>query len=46
MSTRSGWQHRFIVPQFTLVTGMLMVAVGTVVMASPFCSNDDVCWWG
>ncbi len=24
---------------------MLVIALSTVVMASPFCSNDDVCWW-
>jgi len=33
------------VPQFTVVTGALVIAVGTVVLASPLCSTDDVGLW-
>jgi len=33
------------VPQFTLVTGALVIAVGTVLLASPLCSSDDVGLW-
>jgi trk system potassium uptake protein len=33
------------VPQFTLVTGALVIAVGTLVLASPLCSTDDVGLW-
>lgn len=32
-------------PQFTLVTGALVIAVGTVLLASPLCSSDDVGLW-
>jgi Trk-type K+ transport system membrane component len=33
------------VPQFTLVTGALVIAIGTLVLASPLCSTDDVGLW-
>jgi Trk-type K+ transport system membrane component len=33
------------VPQFTLVTGALVIAVGTLVLASPVCSSDEVGLW-
>lgn len=32
-------------PQFTLVTGALVIAIGTLVLASPLCSSDDVGLW-
>ena len=32
-------------PQFTVVTGALVIAVGTVLLASPLCSTDDVGLW-
>ena len=32
-------------PQFTVVTGTLVIAVGTVVLASPLCSSDEVGLW-
>ena len=32
-------------PQFTVVTGALVIAVGTVVLASPLCSSDEVGLW-
>ncbi|MCP9821529.1 potassium transporter TrkG [Cyanobium sp. L1E-Cus] len=39
------WRQRLTVPQFTVVTGALVIAVGTVVLASPLCSTDDVGLW-
>jgi potassium uptake TrkH family protein len=33
------------VPQFTVVTGLLVITVGTFVLASPLCSTDDVGLW-
>jgi Trk-type K+ transport system membrane component len=33
------------VPQFTVVTGLLVIAVGTLVMASPLCSTPEVGLW-
>ena len=32
-------------PQFTVVTGALVIAIGTFVLASPLCSTDDVGLW-
>lgn len=32
-------------PQFTAVTGALVIAVGTVVLATPLCSSDSVGLW-
>ena len=39
------WRRRLTVPQFTVVTGLLVIAGGTVVLASPLCSSDDVGLW-
>ena len=39
------WRHRLTVPQFTVVTGLLVIVVGTFVLASPLCSSDDVGLW-
>jgi potassium uptake TrkH family protein len=39
------WRNRLTVPQFTLITGALVIAVGTVLLASPLCSSDDVGLW-
>nr|WP_254217103.1 potassium transporter TrkG [Synechococcus sp. CCY 9618] len=39
------WRHRLTVPQFTVVTGVLVIAIGTLVMASPLCSTDEVGLW-
>ena len=33
------WRHQLTVPQFTVVTGLLVIVVGTFVMASPLCSR-------
>ncbi len=39
------WRHRLTVPQFTVVTGGLVIVVGTFLLASPLCSSDDVGLW-
>ncbi|SBO41865.1 potassium transporter TrkG [Cyanobium sp. NIES-981] len=39
------WRHRLTVPQFTVITGALVIAAGTVVLASPLCSTDSVGLW-
>lgn len=39
------WRHRLTVPQFTAVTGGLVILAGTVILASPLCSTDDVGLW-
>ena len=44
-SSLQKWRQQLTVPQFTLVTGALVIAVGTVVLASPLCSTDDVGLW-
>ena len=37
--------HQFTVPQFTVATGLLVIVVGTFLLASPLCSSDDVGLW-
>lgn len=39
------WRHRLTVPQFTVVTGALVIASGTLLLASPLCSSDEVGLW-
>jgi trk system potassium uptake protein len=39
------WRNRLTVPQFTAVTGLLVIAAGTVVLASPLCSTEAVGLW-
>ena len=39
------WRHQLTVPQFSVVTGGLVIAFGTVILASPLCSTDDVGLW-
>ncbi|MEO1002436.1 MAG: potassium transporter TrkG [Cyanobacteria bacterium J06638_7] len=39
------WRHQLTVPQFTVVTGALVIAVGTLVMATPLCSRPGVGLW-
>jgi Trk-type K+ transport system membrane component len=33
------------VPQFTVVTGLLVITFGTLLLASPLCSSDEVGLW-
>ena len=40
-----GWWHQLTVPQFTVVTGLLVIAFGTLVMATPLCSTERVGLW-
>ncbi len=39
------WRRQLTVPQFTIVTGLLVIASGTLLLASPFCSSDSVGLW-
>ena len=39
------WHKQLTVPQFTVVTGLLVIASGTLVLASPACSQDSVGLW-
>lgn len=39
------WRHRLTVPQFTVVTGVLVIVLGTLLMASPLCSTKAVGLW-
>ena len=39
------WRRRLTVPQFTIVTGLLVIAAGTLLLASPLCSSDAVGLW-
>ena len=39
------WRHQLTVPQFTVVTGLLVILGGTFLLASPLCSTDAVGLW-
>ncbi|MFZ9714350.1 MAG: TrkH family potassium uptake protein [Vulcanococcus sp.] len=39
------WRHQLTVPQFTVVTGLLVIVLGTFVLSSPLCSTDAVGLW-
>jgi trk system potassium uptake protein TrkH len=41
----SHWRRSLTVPQFTVVTGLLVIGSGTFLLASPLCSTDDVGLW-
>ena len=39
------WRLRLTVPQFTVVTGLLVVFLGTLLLATPLCSTSRVGLW-
>lgn len=43
--TLQQWRKQLTVPQFTVVTGALVILLGTFILASPLCSTDDVGLW-
>jgi len=45
VSIRKDTYKRLTVPQFTVVTGLLVIAFGTFLLATPFCSNANVGLW-
>ncbi len=45
VSNRKDSYRRLTVPQFTVVTGLLVIAIGTILLATPFCSNANVGIW-
>ena len=45
MNRRQSWRHRLTVQQFTVVTGLLVITFGTLLIASPLCSSDEVGLW-
>ena len=36
---------KLTVPQFTLITGLIIICFGTLILSSPLCSNSDVGIW-
>lgn len=42
---KQSWYRRMTVPQFTVVTGLLVILVGTLVLAAPICSSSNVGLW-
>ena len=36
---------KLTVPQFTLITGLIIIFFGTIILSSPLCSNSDVGIW-
>ncbi len=45
MSIRKETYRRLTVPQFTVVTGLIVITFGTLLLATPFCSNSNVGLW-
>ena len=45
MNIRKDTYRRLTVPQFTVVTGLLVITFGTLLLATPFCSNANVGLW-
>jgi Trk-type K+ transport system membrane component len=45
MEALNRWRQQLTVPQFTVVTGLIVIVVGTFLLASPLCSTDDVGLW-
>ena len=45
VSIRPDSYRRLTVPQFTVVTGLLVISSGTLLLATPFCSNANVGLW-
>lgn len=39
------WRQKLTVPQFTVLTGLLVIVAGTILLATPLCSNDSVGLW-
>ncbi|WP_396102838.1 potassium transporter TrkG [Cyanobium sp. Morenito 9A2] len=39
------WRRQLTVPQFTAVTGALVIVTGTLMLATPLCSSDSVGLW-
>ncbi len=45
VNLKLAWYRRLTVPQFTLLTGLLVIFVGTFILASPLCSSKEVGIW-
>ncbi len=42
---RYPWYRRLTVPQFTVLTGLLVIFIGTLILSSPLCSSNQVGLW-
>ncbi len=45
VNRKYAWYRRLSVPQFTVATGLLVVLLGTIVLAMPICSSENVGLW-
>ena len=41
----NAWQRQLTVPQFTVISGLLVIAAGTLLLATPLCSTASVDLW-
>jgi potassium uptake TrkH family protein len=39
------WYRKLTVPQFTVVTGLLVIVLATLLLSTPLCSNSNVGLW-
>jgi trk system potassium uptake protein TrkH len=44
MARLDQWRRHLTVPQFTVVTGLLVITVGTLILATPACSAGRLAW--
>ena len=45
INLKLAWYKRLTVPQFTLLTGLLIVVIGTFLLSTPICSSKNVGIW-
>jgi trk system potassium uptake protein len=45
LSSLQAWRHQLTVPQFTVLTGLIVIGAGTLLMATPLCSKSSVDLW-
>ena len=36
---------KLTIPQFTIITGLIIICLGTLILSSPVCSSSDVGIW-
>ena len=39
------WRQQLTVPQFTVVTGLLVIVLATLLLSTPLCSTSNVGLW-
>ena len=45
VNKQNPWYRRLTVPQFTVLTGLFVIAGGTFILATPLCSYGEIGFW-